>query len=316
MVEQAWGGEPGGADDPELADQLGRGAGRRHRHVPRGRRGQLDNAVGRLEPVLLLVHPLRLGLEQRARAAARKGGAGQRGDGVDDRPALRGVGRAADPLDGPADRVDDPADDLGELVLAVGLQQLRGELALLGRGQRRLVGFGLLSQHPQEDLVEELLLGLAGPALGGFALPVLALLVLAFPQEAAEQPAEHLAGDRDQRQEALLALALPILFLALPVVLVLALVLPRAVAGLLVLTGAMANLLILPRAVAGLLIFAGAVAGLLILPGAIASLLILARPISLSERALLVLPHPGLVLRHLRARLEHLAPSRAGAAVA
>ncbi len=77
-----------------------------------------------------------------------------------------------------------------------------------------------MTQHALEDAAEELLLGLAG--LVGLALVELVLaLHLHLAPQAAEQPAEDLADDRDQRgQELLLALvellfALGVLLLAL-----------------------------------------------------------------------------------------------------
>jgi hypothetical protein len=203
----------------------------------------------------------------------------QGGDGVDDRPALGRVDRAADPLDGPANGVDDPAEDLSQLILAVGLQHLGGELVLPGRRERRLAVLGLLAQHPHEQVVEELLLSLAR---GPLALPVLALLVFPFLEQAAEQAAEDLASDRDQRQEPLL-LALPVApAFVLPLPVALALVPPgpvtRALVSL-VLALAVAGTLVLPRPVARCLPFTLAVARALVFAGAVAGALPFALPV-------------------------------------
>ena len=165
----------------------------------------------------LLVELARLDLEHRPRGLALERRLGHRGDGVDDRAALRGVHRALDALDGPADGVHDPADDACQLRLVGGLEQPFGELRLLRGGQRSLVELRLLAERAQQELVEELLLGLTGLALSHSAsLAVATELGLALLLAPSEQPADELRGDRDQRpqrRQELLLLALALVFL-------------------------------------------------------------------------------------------------------
>ena len=131
-----------------------------------------------------------------AGALAGERGLGQRRDGVEDRAALRRVDRAADALDGPADRVHDPAEDPSQLLLVGASSSWAANSCFLLGGQRRLVVLGLPVRARRSGPVEELLLGLAGLALLGTRSrpPRSHGLDSSLAPLSAEQAAEQLPG--------------------------------------------------------------------------------------------------------------------------